>query len=669
MDNDESLQFIEKIFSAEKPVEANNSLVQHFYDIIDDVILLLDPQGRIKFMNKRAGELLGFNDNSYFGQSFPDISITEEERNDFRICLEKIIKDRQNSGHQYNFHVLTGPDRTERDFIRSSTRVIHDSGKRPLGLFIHGRIAEKATQLIPGSGDRESSQDKEDKGSQATSEFIANISHDIRTPLSAIMGFTEQLMQTGLDKKQQEYLEIIDKSSEHLYDLVNDILVYTKSEARQIKLDAGPFKIDNTIKYAFKSLKAKAKEKNIRFSYEIDDALDVVVIGDSFRLRQVLLNMLSNAIKFTDRGYVKLRCMAEEKSGDLLRVRFDIIDTGIGISPENLKTIFNKFRQADPAWGRQYGGTGLGLTICKNLIELQDGSLSVSSRENEGSTFSFILPYEKARMSKLLSDNTGQVDLNKLKGRKVLLVEDDSVNRLLGKTILEKFGCIYEIAVNGKETLEKINNNNYELILLDINLPDTSGLDIARYIRNVKKDSKTKIVAFSAVITGENIMEYKSAGINDFLLKPYKEINLYNILCNAFDIELDKTPASRTEVILREETADKLYDLTGLKEMIGSNKKAYKQVLNEFITNTQNTINLFKESMDAGDWKKIGEASHKILPSYRHLKVNSVIPGLEEINRRTRADSSADTMPALVDKTIKSMRKVTVAIKKELPET
>ena len=668
MDNDEIQQVIENVFTAEEPGEANNKLLQHCYDIIDDLILLLDLQGRIKFSNKRARGLLGFTDNNFFGQSFPDIFIPEEERNEYRIYLEKIIKDSQNTRHSYNFHFLTGPGKKERGFIRSYSRVITDSGNRPLGLLIHGRVAEEAVQIISSPGNIKSSHAKEDEGRRAASEFIANISHDIRTPLSAIIGFTEQLMQTELDKKQEEYLDVIDKSSEHLYDLVNDILVYSKSEARQIKLDEGPFKIDNTIKYAFKSLKAKAKEKNIRFFYEIDDALDVIVIGDSFRLRQVLLNMLSNAIKFTDRGYVKLRCMSEKKSGDYLRVRFDVSDTGIGISPDNLKTIFAKFKQADSGGGKKYKGTGLGLTICKNLIELQDGSLSVSSRENEGTTFSFVIPYEKARMSKILSDSAGQIDKDKLKGRKVLLVEDDSVNRLLGKTILEKFGCIYELAVNGKEAIRKIDNNDYELILLDINLPDISGLDIAAYIRNDRKDNKTKIVAFSAIITGESIMIYKSAGINDFLLKPYKEINLYNTLCNALDIDHQEGNGKKTEVILSEKAGPVLYDLAGLKEMIGSNKEAYQRVLNEFITNSQNTIKLFKESMATGDWEKIGEASHKILPSYRHLKVNSVIPGLEEINRRTGVDTNTDTMPALLNKTMKEMRKVIEAIKKELPE-
>lgn len=669
MNNNEIPRAIENIFTAENPGDGDNKLLEYSYDIIDDIILALDVEGRIKFMNKRARQLMGFDHNNYYGRGFADIAIPEEERDEYRIFIKKIIKDRQNHGQVYNFQILTGPERKETSFIRSYNHVIRKAEKSPLGLFIHGRIAEEAVQIIPRKKNTDKSRDNKDKTQrQATSEFIANISHDIRTPLSAIMGFTEQLMQTGLDKKQEEYLEIIDKSSEHLYDLVNDILVYSRSEARQIKLDAGPFKIDNTIKYAFKSLKAKAKEKNIRFSYEIDDALDVIVIGDSFRLRQVLLNMLSNAIKFTDRGYVKLRCMAEEKSGDYLRVRFDIKDTGIGISPDSLKKIFSKFRQADPGGERKYGGTGLGLTICKNLIELQDGSLSVSSRENEGSTFRFTIPYEKAKMSKLLSDDTGQIDKDKLKGRKILLVEDDSINRLLGKTILEKFECSYDLAVNGREAIRKIDNNYYELVLLDINLPDINGLDIAGYIRNEKKDNKIKIVAFSAVITAEDIREYKNAGMDDFLLKPYKEINLYNTLCNALDIEHDTTQESKTEVILKEGPADSLYDLSGLKEMIGTNKEAYKRVLSEFITNSQNTINLFKESMDAGDWTSIGKASHKILPSYRHLKINSVIPKLEEINRRTVVGSNADTMPELLNKTIRSMEKVLDAIKKELSE-
>ena len=193
-------------------------------------------------------------------------------------------------------------------------------------------------------------------------------------------------------------------------------------------------------------------------------------------------------------------------------------------------------------------------------------------------------------------------------------------------------------------------------------------INLEQIERNAQKDNKTKIVAFSAIITSERIMKYESAGINDFLLKPYKEINLYNTLCNALDIDHDEGHKTKTEVILRKESGDKLYDLAEVRQMIGSNNEAYKRVLNEFITNSQNTIKLFKESMGTGDWKKIGEASHKILPSYRHLKVNSVIPDLEEINRRTGMANNNDTMPTLLNKTIKAMQKVTEAIKKELSE-
>ncbi|NJM14672.1 MAG: hypothetical protein HC896_04180 [Bacteroidales bacterium] len=259
------------------------------------------------------------------------------------------------------------------------------------------------------------SKDEAEEANRAKSEFLARVSHEIRTPLNAILGFAEQLQQTSLNSKQQEYIKIIDKSSEHLLSLINDILVLSKIEARQINFDKNAFKIVNTVKYVFNTLKAKAREKRLQFTYSIDSRLDVVLLGDTFRLRQILINLLNNAIKFTQAGYVELKCLLKEETGDELTVRFDVIDTGIGISADKIETVFDQFKQADSSITKKYGGTGLGLTICKNLIHMQNGTLSVSSQQGIGSTFSFALPYKKGKDKELPSNQMGEIDAVKTK--------------------------------------------------------------------------------------------------------------------------------------------------------------------------------------------------------------------------------------------------------------
>jgi PAS domain S-box-containing protein len=506
-----------------------------------------------------------------------------------------------------------------------------------------------------------------EEANRAKSDFLARVSHEIRTPLNAILGFAEQLKETNLTKKQDEYVKIIDKSSEHLLSLINDILILSKIEARQINFDDTPFKIEYAVKYVYNALLANAEEKNIRFIYDVDESLNKVLLGDSFRLRQILINLLSNAIKFTHNGYVEFRCYLIDDSEDEVKVRFDVIDTGIGISPENLNSIFQQFKQADSSITKKYGGTGLGLTICKNLIELQNGSLSVISQENIGTTFTFSIPYKKGKETDVIPEDLGAIDVTKLKNKRVLLVDDDSVNRLLGKTILEKFNCAYDIANNGKEAVTKLNESTYDIILLDIHMPDFSGVDVAKYLRCEKKDSLTKIVAVTAAVMKDDIKKYYQAGINDFLIKPFKEIHLFNKMCEVLKIKNLSYYKPKEEIILKEEISPKLYNLEELRQMTG-NKEAMIKMLNTFVENSENTLENFRRLLKHENWKQIGEAAHKILPSYRHLEVHGITSDLTEIKTKTLIESDNKTVPVLVEKVIKEMGEIVLELKEEIKQ-
>lgn len=512
------------------------------------------------------------------------------------------------------------------------------------------------------------SKEEAEKANLAKSEFLARITHEIRTPLNAIMGFNEQLAQTDLDRKQRDFVKIIDKSSEHLLSLINDTLILSKIEARQIHFDNTPFKIEYTIKYVHNALIAKAEEKNLMFTYDVDKKLDEVLLGDSFRLRQILINMLSNAIKFTHSGYVELRCFLVDETENEVKVRFDIIDTGIGINPENLNTIFEQFKQADSSITKKYGGTGLGLTICKKLIELQHGSLSVASQKNIGTTFTFEIPYRKGKEKDKIQEDLGTVNSVILRNIKVLLVDDDSVNRLLGKTILEKFYCSFDVANSGKEAIIKLDNDNYDIVLLDIHMPDISGIDVARYLRYKKNNNSIKIVAVTAAVMKDDIKQYYKAGINDFIIKPFKEVYLFNKMCDVLKLNNETYIKPKEEIILNEEFGPKLYDLGELKKMTGNADKAMVNMLNTFIENSENAEQKFRQFLKDKNWEQLGEAAHKILPSYRHLEVHGIASDLSSIKNKTLIESDYKQVPALVEKVIREMSEIISELKKEVEE-
>ncbi|HBH48232.1 MAG TPA: hypothetical protein DDX98_06310 [Bacteroidales bacterium] len=530
-----------------------------------------------------------------------------------------------------------------------------------VAVILHKEPAVKAGELSEKKQKEEAVQANKTK-----TEFLARVSHEIRTPLNAILGFTEQLIQTELDAKQKEFVNIIDKSSEHLLSLINDLLIISKIEARQLTLDKTPFKIGYTLNYIHNTLSVKADEKNLRFTVDIDKDLDRVVIGDSFRLRQVLMNMASNAIKFTNSGYVEIRCFIVSQTTKKIKVRFDVIDTGIGIKPQDLETIFEQFKQADSRTTLRYGGTGLGLTICKNLIELQNGSLSVSSQEGIGTTFSFTIPYEKGNDSDLISHETGTIDSNKLKDKKVLLVDDDSVNRLLGKTILEKFNCDIDIANTGNEAINKINNTTFDIILLDIHLPDISGIEVAKYLRAVRKDNHTKIIAVTAEAMKTEIKNYYKAGMNDFLIKPFKEIYLFNKMCEVCDIKGATSEKPVSEIIITEELEPKNYNLNELKKMTGNNRTFFNQMLQTFIENTESSTHIMKQFLSEENWHQLGETAHKILPSYKHLQVHKISNLLMEIKTKSILNPEPDQLPELIELTVAEMKQLAKNLRKEL---
>lgn len=363
------------------------------------------------------------------------------------------------------------------------------------------------------------------------SRFLANMSHEIRTPLNSIVGFSEQLTQTELKAVQKEQVGAIRNSSVMLLDVVNDILDFSKYETGKVILEQIPFSPYHAIKDVFDSMRIQAVKKKLEFTINLDIDSDVYVIGDPLRLKQVVMNLLSNAIKFTGKGSISLsgRLFLNEYNEAQLKVSID--DTGIGINPLDQRIIFDEFAQVYYSSTKEkQQGTGLGLAICKKIIEFQGGNISVESAEKKGSTFSFEVTYQKTKKPETEQSGALKTGAEEqiLAGRKILLADDNALNILLASTILKKHKIAFDVAYNGKEALDLFNENEYDLVLTDIQMPEMGGMELTQKIRNSAKLAKRNVpvLGVTANVMQEDRERYLASGMNELVLKPFLEQEL-----------------------------------------------------------------------------------------------------------------------------------------------
>ncbi|MCE3259921.1 MAG: luxQ 1 [Bacteroidetes bacterium] len=369
---------------------------------------------------------------------------------------------------------------------------------------------------------------------KARDTFLATMSHEMRTPLNAITGFTEQLQASPLNEEHKKQVDIVHSASKHLLNLINDVLDLSKIESEKINFEKIAFSPREQIEEAVKFLNPKVIDKGLSTELTFDDTVPDSVIGDPLRLKQVILNLLGNSIKFTSQGGIRISVSATRRDASNKATIIVILeDTGIGIAEHMIDKIFDNFTQADSSIIRKYGGTGLGLSITKKIIELQNGDIKLESKINKGTRVTFRIPYELDLAGKKVQEPTEEKYMPTIvRGKKVLIADDELFNRVLLTTILKRWDIQYDQAENGNQVLDMVQKNDYDVVLMDVRMPEVSGIDATKQIRKFsdKRKANVPIIALTAAVFEEKRKSCMEAGMNGMITKPFKEAELLKLI-------------------------------------------------------------------------------------------------------------------------------------------
>jgi len=482
---------------------------------------------------------------------------------------------------------------------------------------------------------------------RAKQQFLSNMSHEIRTPMNAIIGFTKVVLKTGLTDKQKEYLDAIKVSGDALIVLINDILDLAKVDAGKMTFEKIPFKLKASIDSMLHLFEPKIEEKNLKLKKVYDERIPEVLLGDPVRLHQIILNLVSNALKFTPSGTISVHIRMLSEDDKQATIEFVVKDSGIGIDQEKLKSIFGNFQQATSGTSRLYGGTGLGLSIVKQLIEPQGGTINVESELGKGSSFKFVLSFEKT--TETVDAEPEIIEIDKATEHiRVLVVEDIALNQLLMKTLLDDFGFEREIAANGRIAIEKLKAGHYDIVLMDLQMPEMNGFEATEYIRKTMK-MDIPILALTADVTTVDLAKCTAVGMNDYIAKPVDERLLYSKMLSLIRKSEGNKAVKERKLAARSNAQITYTNLQYLSQRTKSDPVLMMEMIRLYLDQTPLLISSIKNSLQTEDWAAMQGAVHKMIPSFAIMGISSEFEGLaRRLQDYASAKQQADNIPKLV---------------------
>lgn len=622
------------VFASARDITEQKLLFNYSLSLIEasrDPLFVISPSGRITDLNQATAKITELSRVEIIGSDFSEYFTDPEMA---KMGYQKVF----DQGYVEDFPLTIKDGRLTPVLFNGS--VYKDDRDHVLGAVVVARVIteqkrfeKELTEAIIfaelAAGLAEEAQIKAEVATKtaedavrAKQQFLSNMSHEIRTPMNAIIGFTKVVLKTELTAKQKEYLSAIKMSGDTLIVLINDILDLAKVDAGKMTFEQAPFRMKYSIKSMLHLFEAKVQEKNLELVTEYDNKIPEVLLGDSLRLHQIILNLLSNAVKFTSRGKITIKVKLIYEDDKIVTIEFIIEDTGVGIMDSKIKYIFENFHQASSSTSRIFGGTGLGLAIVKQLVEAQGGTINVISQMDIGSIFSFKLNFQKTNAIADMDEAIIELD-PELKDIKVLVVEDIALNQLLMKTLLDDFGFDRDIAANGKIAIERLQAKSYDIILMDLQMPEMNGFEATEYIRNVLH-SKMPIIALTADVTTVDLAKCKAVGMNDYIAKPVDERILYSKIVGLVKKSTTANLIFENENSLKQNvaTVKKQIDLAYLYQRTKSNPTLMLEMINAYLDQTPLLITSMKQSLIEHDWNTLHASAHKMIPSFSIMGMN-----------------------------------------------
>jgi PAS domain S-box-containing protein len=452
--------------------------------------------------------------------------------------------------------------------------------------------------------------------------FVTNISHELRTPMNAIIGFSDLLLKTNLNEEQREYLQAIHIAGDNLTSMINDVLDLAKIEAGKIEFEAKPFEVRNVMSNTHRLLSQNATQSGLSFEWKCDPDVPTYVLGDELRLTQILINLVGNAVKFTEKGFVHFSCSIKNETDESIDLEFVVEDSGIGIASEKMSVIFDPFIQGSAESTRKYGGTGLGLSIVRDLVELQGGSVSVQSAEGIGSAFTVVLPVKKVSIEVIQQVEQALQPVEAPGNVHVLLVEDQPLNQQLAKKLISDFGFTTEIAFNGKAAVDLLRSETFDVVLMDLQMPEIDGYDATKIIRE-KLKLDVPIIALTAHSSAGEREKCLALGMNDYLVKPFRAQELYFKIVSAVRKKVSgNIPASES-----------LASKNPLHALAAGDVKFEKEMLEIMLKSVPEDFSLIEEAIISKDLPKIKTTAHRLKSSVALLGEKEIAEKMEELDK------------------------------------